>query len=77
MIVVSDSSPLIALAKIDCFSLLQEFYGQIVISGEVYAEVVVAGAGLAGAADTSKSPWIEVRQIKNPADLTQAKLRFG
>ncbi len=77
MIVVSDSSPLIALAKIDCFALLQKLYGQIVISSEVYAEVVVTGAGLAGAADTSKSTWIEVRQIKNPADLTRAKLRFG
>jgi predicted nucleic acid-binding protein len=77
VIVVSDSSPLIALAKIDCFSLLQKLYGQVVISREVYAEVVVAGAGLAGAADTSTSPWIDVRQINNPADLTQAKLRFG
>lgn len=71
MIVVSDSSPLIALAKIDYFFLLQKLYGKIVISGEVHAEVVVAGAGRAGAADTSKSPWIEVKQIKNPADLTQ------
>jgi predicted nucleic acid-binding protein len=52
VIVASDSSPLIALAKIDCFSLLQKLYGQIVISSEVYAEVVVAGAGLAGSVDT-------------------------
>jgi len=59
VIVVSDSSPLIALAKTDCFPLLQKLYGQIVISGEVYNEVVVAGAGLAGAADTSKSAWTE------------------
>ncbi len=34
MIVVSDSSPLIALAKIDCFALLQKLYGQIVISSK-------------------------------------------
>ena len=77
MIVVSDSSPLIALAKIDSFSLLQRLYGSLIISGEVYAEVVVAGAGLAGAADTSQSTWIEVRQIKNPTDLTIAQSRFG
>lgn len=77
MIVISDSSPLITLAKIDCFSLLEKLYGQVVISSEVYAEVVVAGTGLAGVADISKSPWIEVRRIKNPADLIQAKLRFG
>jgi hypothetical protein len=77
VIVVCDSSPLIALAKIDSFVLLQKLYGGLVISGEVYTEVVVAGAGLAGAADTSKSAWIEVRQIRNPADLTLAQTRFG
>ena len=77
MIVVSDSSPLIALAKIDYFALLEKLYGRIVISGEVYGEVVVGGAGLPGAADTAKAAWVEVRQIKNPADLTRAKLRFG
>lgn len=52
-------------------------FGSVVISGEVYAEVVVSGAGLAGAAETSKSAWIEVRQIKQPADLTVAQSRFG
>lgn len=77
MIVLTDSSPLIALAKIDLFFLFQKLYGSLIISGEVYAEVVVLGAGLAGAIDTSKSPWIEVRQIKNPADLTAAQARFG
>lgn len=77
MIVVCDSSPLIALAKIDSFLLLQKLYGGLIISREVYEEVVVAGGGLAGAADTSKSTWIEVRQIKNPADLTVAQTRFG
>jgi predicted nucleic acid-binding protein len=77
VIVVCDSSPLIALAKIDSFLLLQKLHGGLIISREVYEEVVVAGAGLAGAADTSKSTWIEVRQIKNPADLTVAQTRFG
>lgn len=77
MIVVCDSSPLISLAKIDSFLLFQKLYGGLIISGEVYAEVVVAGAGLTGAADTSKAAWIEVRQIKNPADLTLAQFRFG
>ena len=77
MIVVSDSSPLIVLAKIDCFSLLEKLYGTITISSEVYAEVVIAGAGLAGAMDTAKSSWVNIRPIKNPADLTAAQLRFG
>ena len=77
MIVVSDSSPLIALAKIDCFFLFEKLYGKLLISGEVYAEVVVAGAGLAGAVDTSTAPWVEVRELKNPSDLSLAQARFG
>jgi predicted nucleic acid-binding protein len=77
VIVLADSSPLIALAKIGLFFLLQKLFGSIVISGEVYAEVVVSGAGMPGAADTAKSPWIEVRQIKNLANLTTAQTRFG
>jgi len=77
VIVVSDSSPLIVLAKINSFSLLQKLYVKIVISSEVYEEVVVAGAGLAGATDTSESSWIEVRQVDNPADLTMAQNKTG
>jgi predicted nucleic acid-binding protein len=69
VIVVSDSSPLIALAKIDFFDLVQKLYGTLIISSEVYGEVVVSGARLPGAAETSMSPWIEVRQIQHTKDL--------
>jgi len=75
--VVSDSSPLIALAKIDAFDLLQKLYGTLMISTEVYDEVVIAGAGLAGAGETSKSSWIEVRNIRNHADLEATQVQFG
>jgi predicted nucleic acid-binding protein len=69
VIVVSNSSPLISLAKIGAFDLLRKLYGKLVISAEVCAEVVVAGAGLPGAADVSHCPWIEVREIRNPTAL--------
>jgi predicted nucleic acid-binding protein len=75
--VVSDSSPLIALAKIDAFYLFQKLYGTLMISTEVYDEVVVAGAGLAGVGETSKSSWIEVRNISSRSDLNAAQVRFG
>jgi predicted nucleic acid-binding protein len=75
--VISDSSPLIALAKIDAFDLLQKLYGTLIIPTEVYDEIVVAGAGLAGAGETSKSSWIEVLNIGNHADLNAAQIRFG
>lgn len=39
--------------------------------------MVTSGTGMAGAAETATSPWIEVRRIKNPSDLTAAQTRFG
>jgi predicted nucleic acid-binding protein len=75
VIVVSNSSPLISLAKIDAFDLLQKLYGALVIPAEVYAEVVSAGAGLAGAAEVSKCPWIEVREIRHPAAMDEIRSR--
>lgn len=72
MIVIADSSPLIILAKIDCFVLLQKLYSRLCISTDVHHEVVIAGAGLPGASDVASSPWIEVKPLKNPAALLAA-----
>jgi len=58
--VVSDASPLITLARINCFDLLPKLYGRVYISTEVYNEVVIAGAGLAGATQVAHADWIEV-----------------
>lgn len=77
MTVVSNSSPLISLAKIESFDLLKQLYGTLTISAEVYAEVVVSGARLPGSAETSSSPWIQVKQVKRPNDVTAAQERFG
>jgi len=77
VIVVSNSSPLIALAKIDSFSLLQRVYGELFIPSEVYDEVAIAGAGHAGAVETSASHWIHVHRIKNSVDLAASHARFG
>lgn len=60
MIVVSDSSPLIALARIGHLSLLASFYRRILIPAEVHHEVAVAGAGLPGAEEIRRADWIEV-----------------
>ena len=63
MIVVADSSPLISLAAIDQLALLHGLYGTIVIPQAVYDEVVVRGAGAAGAAEVRTADWIETRQV--------------
>ncbi len=42
MIVVSDSSPLIALARVGYFHLLQSLFGEVLVPSEVWDEVVQA-----------------------------------
>ncbi len=60
MIVVSDSSPLITLARADHIELLREFYTEISIPRRVYEEVTVAGAGLPRAEEVRNASWIRV-----------------
>ena len=77
MKVVSDSSPLIALARIGCLGLLQKLYWRVVIPAEVYAEIVVAGTGLPGAAEIAAADWIEVASVNDRAALEEGKRRTG
>ena len=56
--VVSNSSPLINLARIERFELLQHFYGEIVISPAVYDEVVTRGNERDGSQDVRAAKWI-------------------
>ncbi len=77
MTVVSDSSPLITLARIRCFDLLPKLYGRVYISTEVYNEVVIDGAGLPGASQAAQADWIEVRPVQNAAGLAVAITKIG
>jgi predicted nucleic acid-binding protein len=75
--IVADSSPLIALAKIDQFALLERLFGSILITSEVHSEVVIAGSGLPGAREASRAHWIQVQPVNNKADLVAAQRRFA
>lgn len=79
MIVVSDSSPLIILARAQQLHLLQEFYKEVAIPPEVREEVVIVGAGLPGAEEVRVAPWIRVRSISSavPAALKAACKGLG
>ncbi|MGI0134156.1 MAG: DUF3368 domain-containing protein, partial [Candidatus Micrarchaeaceae archaeon] len=61
MTAVADSSPLVILAKLDCFDFLNRLFPRVYISPEVHYEVVIAGASLPGASEVSKAEWIEVK----------------
>ena len=61
-LVVSNASPLITLAKIGQFDLLEKLFGRIIIPQAVFNEVVIHSAGGPGASETNLANWIEVRQ---------------
>ena len=77
MTVVADSSPLVILAKLGCFDLLNRLFPRLYISMEVHYEVVVSGAGLPGASEVAKAGWIEVKQLQNQADLLVAQENYA
>jgi uncharacterized protein len=77
VIAVADSSPLIILARIGCFDLLNKLFSPLYISSEVRQEVVVLGAGLPGSTEVEKAEWIEVKNLKNQADLLAAQKKFA
>jgi predicted nucleic acid-binding protein len=59
VIIVSNSSPLITLARTGQLDLLRQLFGQIHIAEEVHREVVVRGAGRPAAEAVRSVEWIK------------------
>lgn len=72
-LVVSNASPLITLAKVDQFDLLEKLFGRVVIPQAVYLEVALHSTGKSGARETDMANWIEVREAGD--ELAVAVLR--
>ena len=56
--VVSNTSPLIALTEIGLLSLIPQLYGTITLPGAVFDEITVAGAGAPGADEIREAGWV-------------------
>lgn len=76
MIVVADSSPLVILAKLGCFNLLNRLFPRLYISTEVHYEVVVAGVGQPGASEVASAAWVEVKKLQNQNELAAAQQKY-
>jgi hypothetical protein len=63
--VVSNSTPIIALAKINRIDMLRELFGTITIPEAVYNEVSDDGKNRAGSSEVSDSEWIIMKQVHN------------
>ena len=64
MIVVSNTTPLIGLASIQKFHLLQQLFGEVYIPQAVYNEAVVVGRELGGAKqEVLAAQWIKTQRV--------------
>ena len=65
MIVVSNSSPLIALGRIQHLDILPSLFTAIIVPTAVYREVVVHGVSQPGASALAKAEWMTVQPVRN------------
>ena len=77
MIIVSDSSPLITLARAKHLDPLRDLYRKIILPHKVWEEVVIAGANLPGAQELKAAQWVEVRMLGKSFDPQIAALCSG
>ncbi len=81
MKVVTNSTPLIELSKINQLDLLRDVYGTILIPEEVYVEVVIDGIGKSGAAEVEAAEWIHRQSVVDKYQIrtlqTQHSLHLG
>jgi predicted nucleic acid-binding protein len=65
MIVVTNSTPIISLAKIDKLHLLRDIFGKIYVPNAVYKEVVLKGKGRPGSKEIEEAEWVESKEVYN------------
>ena len=64
MIVVTDSTVLIGLAKLGKLTFLKEIFSKVPIPEEVFKERVERGKGKPGSIRIKESPWIEIKAVE-------------
>lgn len=67
--VVSNTTPIISLLKIDQLEILKELYGEIIIPNEVFIEIE-AGQNKEFYSDLTKISWIKIQKIVNENSLS-------
>ena len=79
MKVVSNSGPLINLAKVGQFTLLRDLLQHIKIPPAVFEEVVIRGGGQPGSGETNTAQWITRGMLErfDVADILAAELDRG
>ncbi len=77
MIVVSDTTPLISLLKIDRIDLLENLFGQVLIPQAVFNELTVDERFKLEAEQIRRKQFIKVKAVKNPESASILKRATG
>lgn len=77
MIVVSDTTPLISLLKINRLHLLGEMFGEVLIPDAVYAELTGDGRFADEAAEVAGASYIRTVTVSNPGAARILRMATG
>ena len=77
MIVVSDTTPLISLLKIDRIDLLEKLFGQVLIPQAVFDELTADERFTIEADQIRRKRFIKVKTVKNPESVSILKRATG
>ena len=77
MIVVSDTTPLISLLKINRINLLERLFGEVMIPQAVFNELTVDDRFLLEAEQIRQQNFIVVKPINNPESVSILKRVTG
>jgi predicted nucleic acid-binding protein len=80
MLVITNTTPLIFLARRSLFSFLRHCYGKVFLPQAVWREVVEEGKGRAGEQETKEARttgWMEVRDLQEPQRAQGFRETFG
>lgn len=77
MIVVSDTTPLISLLKINRLDLLKKMFGEVLIPQAVFNELTVDERFQLEADQIKRETFIAVKSVKNPASASILKRATG
>lgn len=77
MIVVSDTTPLISLLKINRLELLEKLFGEVLIPKAVFEELTVDERFRVEAEQIKREKFISVKPINNPESVSILKRATG
>jgi uncharacterized protein len=69
--IVADTGPIIAFARLGRLGLLSDVVGVLIIPDAVYEELVGQGQGRPGASEVAQGTWIQRRTVTESARVAQ------